>query len=99
MKSVSHVRVWRKHPRQREQHRRRLRGESKRDMVKRQKSQCVCWVENKERGWTELGEEKGRPHGCNVEGSGLERWPSRWSPEETSELERPRGKLKLTGGH
>lgn len=55
-------------------------------MGKRQKSQCVCWVENKERGWTELGEEKGRQHGGNVEGV--------WTGEVAIEME-PRGDVRV----
>lgn len=64
----------------------------------RKASVCAGWRTRRGAGLN-LERKRGDNMGVMSRGSGLERWPSRWSPEETSELERPRGKLKLTGGH
>lgn len=54
-------------------------SETKLSMLKRQKSQCVCCVGSKERGWTGLGE-KGRHVGA-------------WTREIAVEIE-PRGYIR-----
>lgn len=52
--------MWGKHSRQREQQRQSLRDNITLGMFKGRKSQCVCSVDSKDRGWIELREEKRR---------------------------------------